>query len=354
MRRLGEELRGRRVLVTGHTGFKGSWLCLCLLRAGARVCGYALPPRTEQDNFVRTGLAKRLDHQEGDVRDLDRLRTVTAAFQPEVAFHLAAQALVRRSYADPAETFAVNSLGTANVLEALRAVPACRTVVAITSDKCYENREWVWGYREDDSLGGHDPYSASKAAAEVIISSYRRSFFRPAGRGLASARAGNVIGGGDWSPDRLVPDCIRSLARGETIVLRRPEATRPWQHVLEPVSGYLRLAEALLDQPQAFDEAWNFGPEPSGVYTVRDVVELVIRGWGSGRWEPTGDTSTHEAGLLALDISKARQRLGWGPVWDAPTAIARTVAWYRAQEQDMFGFCERQVEDYEQAAERRP
>jgi CDP-glucose 4,6-dehydratase len=348
MSALGQAFRGKRVLVTGHTGFKGSWLCLCLVRAGAKVCGYSLPSRTDRDNFVQSGLENRVEHHVGDIRDLKELTSVVGAFRPEVAFHLAAQALVKRSYANPVETFGVNVLGTVHVLEALRAAPECRATVAITSDKCYENLEWAWGYRETDRLGGHDPYSASKGAAEIAAAAYRRSFFLPDGRGLATARAGNVIGGGDWSPDRLIPDCIRALQCGEPVVLRQPGATRPWQHVLEPVSGYLRLAEALMQNPTQFSEAWNFGPDPARVFTVQQVVDLVVRCWGRGRWEISGERSPHEAGLLALDISKARQRLGWRPVWDTRRAVEQTVRWYRdGQDGKAYEVCLRQIEEYE-------
>jgi len=306
--------KDKKVLVTGHTGFKGSWLSICLLRAGAKVCGYALPPRTEQDNFVVSKLTKRMEHHEGDIRDQAQFLSVFSAFKPEIVFHLAAQPLVRCSYEHPAETFSTNVIGTVNVMDAIRAVPDCRTAVMVTSDKCYENQEWTWGYRETDRLGGHDPYSASKAAAEIAVSAYRRSFFRPEGKGIATARAGNVIGGGDWCPDRLIPDCIRALERGETITLRNPASTRPWQHVLEPLSGYLKLAAALHANAKEFDDAWNFGPDPAQVFTVQQVVELAVKKWGGGRCESIGGNFHHEAGLLALDISKARLKLGWSPV----------------------------------------
>ena len=355
MNQLAEYFRDRRVLVTGHTGFKGSWLSICLLQAGAKVCGYALAPRTPRDNFVLAGLARRLEHHEGDVRDVAKLQGVFAAFRPEIVFHLAAQPLVKQSYAEPAETFSVNLLGTVQVLDAIRATPECRTAVMITSDKCYENREWARGYREDDQLGGHDPYSASKATAEIAVAAYRRSFFRPQGRGLATARAGNVIGGGDWSPDRLIPDCIRSLEKNETIVLRHPHATRPWQHVLEPISGYLRLAAALAENPGQFDDAWNFGPDPESTFTVQQVVEQVVRHWGAGRFEATGERTVHEAGLLALDIARAQQHLHWQPTWDTPTAIEQTVRWYRhGQHGDVFDFCLQQIAAFAAARKGNP
>jgi len=340
--------KDKKVLITGHTGFKGSWLSICLLRAGAKVCGYALPPRTEQDNFVVAKLTKRMEHHEGDVRDRAQLLSVFSAFRPEIVFHLAAQPLVRCSYENPADTFSTNVMGTVNLMDAIRTVPDCRTAVMVTSDKCYENQEWTWGYRETDRLGGHDPYSASKAAAEIAVSAYRRSFFRPERRGIATARAGNVIGGGDWCPDRLMPDCIRALERGETITLRNPNATRPWQHVLEPISGYLKLAEALHANAGEFDDAWNFGPDPAQVFTVQQVVELAVKNWGCGRCESVGGKSQHEAGLLALDISKARQKLAWSPVWNTPRAVEETVRWYHdARQSDVYDFCVRQIEAYE-------
>lgn len=352
MSKLAEAFCGKRVLVTGHTGFKGSWLTICLLRAGATVGGYALAPRTQRDNFVVSGLASRLVHHEGDIRDRDRLFSVFESFRPSIVFHLAAQPLVRESYANPAETFAINVQGTINVMDAIRTVPDCRTAVMVTSDKCYENLEWDWGYRETDRLGGHDPYSASKAAAEIAVSAYRRSFFRPEKRAIATARAGNVIGGGDWCPDRLIPDCIRALEHGETITLRNPSATRPWQHVLEPVSGYLKLAEQLQANPEGFDDAWNFGPDPAHVYTVQQVVELAVASWGSGHCEVVGGKSHHEAGLLALDISKARQKLGWRPTWSTPRAVKETIRWYRdACKQDPYDFCMHQIAAYEKGEE---
>lgn len=348
MSKLAEAFRGKRVMVTGHTGFKGSWLSICLLRAGATVGGYALPPRTARDNFVVSKLDGRLEHHEGDVRDRARLMSVFSAFRPEVVFHLAAQPLVRCSYENPADTFSTNVLGTVNVMDAIRSVPECKTAVMVTSDKCYENQEWTWGYRETDRLGGHDPYSASKAAAEIAVSAYRRSYFRPEHRGIATARAGNVIGGGDWCPDRLIPDCIRALERNEIITLRNPSSTRPWQHVLEPISGYLKLAEALNDNAEGLDDAWNFGPDPAQVYTVQQVVELAVKNWGGGRCESVGGKSHHEAGLLALDISKARHKLGWRPVWSTSRAVEETVRWYRdAGKGDVFDFCVRQIEAYE-------
>ena len=274
--------------------------------------------------------------------------SVVTTFKPQVIFHLAAQPLVKCSYDNPADTFLTNVMGTVNLMDAARLVPECRTLVMITSDKCYENQEWTWGYREIDRLGGRDPYSASKAAAEIAIAAYRRSFFKPDGRGLATVRAGNVIGGGDWCPDRLLPDCVRALERGETITIRNPDSTRPWQHVLDPISGYLQLAAELQKTPDRFDDAWNFGPDPGWVYNVKQVVTLVVKHWGCGRFESIAEHKHHEAGLLALDISKARQGLGWSPVWNTPRAVEETIRWYKqARSGSAYEYCVGQIESYE-------
>jgi CDP-glucose 4,6-dehydratase len=324
--------RGKRVLVTGDTGFKGSWLSLWLAEAGAEVYGYSLPPESVDGHFNVVGLAGRINHQDGDIRDLDRLGAFFRQAEPEVVFHLAAQPLVRRSYRDPKETFDTNVGGAVNVLECVRLSPAVKTLVYITSDKCYRNREWVWGYRENDELGGHDPYSASKAAAEMVFSAYGDSFFRArSGFGFASVRAGNVIGGGDWSEDRIVPDCIRALRKGQPIVLRNPEATRPWQHVLEPLGGYLTLAAALHRNPQGFSGAWNFGPDSAASRSVHDLTQGIVHAWGSGRIEiQSAGNAPHEAGLLQLNCDKAHYSLGWKPCWGFERTVQETVAWYRA------------------------
>ncbi|MCH7691845.1 MAG: CDP-glucose 4,6-dehydratase [Proteobacteria bacterium] len=324
--------RGKRVLVTGDTGFKGSWLSLWLTELGADVTGYALPAEGGQPLFDLLGLERMIRHVDGDVRDADAVQAAFAEARPEIVFHLAAQSLVRRSYDEPKYTFDTNVGGAVNVLEAVRATPSVRAVVCITSDKCYRNKEWVWGYRENDELGGHDPYSASKAAAEMVIGAYIASYFHGDGApGVASTRAGNVIGGGDWTTDRIVPDCMRALKEGAGIVLRNPDATRPWQHVLEPLSGYLLLAARLLEDPGRHSGAWNFGPRPGSVRTVRELAETVVRDWGGGditvKREP-GDR--HEATLLHLSIDKAQTGLGWSPKWDAGRTIAETVSWYRA------------------------
>ncbi len=327
-----EVFRGKRILITGHTGFKGSWLTLLLRSLGADVMGYALAPEYEGSHFERLGLEKSIHHVCADIRDGDRLIAELAAFQPEIVFHLAAQALVRPSYADPKTTFDVNVGGGVNLLEAVRQCDTVRALVFITSDKCYENYEWIWGYRESDTMGGHDPYSASKGAVELVFSSYLRSFFaqRP-NFGAATARAGNVIGGGDWAASRIVPDCIRALQSGKPISIRSPRATRPWQHVLEPLSGYLKLAASLFAQGHAFDGAWNFGPQVGDVRTVLDVANSIAAQFEGGRVivdEPLN--MPHEAGLLQLNSDKARQLLRWNTRWDFDQTMAVTGGWYRA------------------------
>jgi CDP-glucose 4,6-dehydratase len=321
--------RDRSVFVTGHTGFKGGWLATWLADLGARVVGYGLTPDTTPSYFVRCGLAERVTSHVADVTDLAALEAAMAAARPSVVFHLAAQSLVRRSYAAPVRTFATNVLGTVHVLEAVRRAPSVEAVVVVTSDKCYDNRERPQGYREDEPLGGHDPYSASKAAAELVAAAYRRSFFARGPR-LATARAGNVIGGGDWAEDRLVPDTMRALARGQTVEIRHPAAVRPWQHVLEPLGGYLTLAERLAES-EAFAGAWNFGPRDDDAVPVAALVELLLGLWEGGRWEAAvEEQAPHEAGLLRLDWTKARERLGWRPLLTLKEAAELTVAWYRA------------------------
>ena len=321
--------RDRPVLVTGHTGFKGGWLATWLLALGARVSGYALAADTTPSYFARVGLAERLASRLGDVTHAADLDAALAAARPSVVFHLAAQSLVRRSYRMPVETFATNVIGTARLLEAVRRTPSVQAVVVVTSDKCYANHERPGGYQEDEPLGGHDPYSASKAAAELVTAAYRRSFFASGAR-IATARAGNVIGGGDWAEDRLVPDVIRALVRGETVRVRNPSAVRPWQHVLEPLGGYLMLAERLTES-EAFATAFNFGPRDDDAVPVAAVVEMVLGLWGDGRWEAvTEEDAPHEAGLLRLDCRRAHQRLGWRPVLTLKEAAELTVTWYRA------------------------
>ncbi|WP_319245472.1 CDP-glucose 4,6-dehydratase [uncultured Propionivibrio sp.] len=325
-----EVFRGKRVLVTGHTGFKGSWLTLLLRSLGADVLGYALSPEYEDSHFDRLSLEKSIRHVCADIRDGDRLLSEVATFQPEIVFHLAAQALVRPSYNEPKTTFDVNVGGGVNLLEAVRQCEAVRALVFITSDKCYENLEWIWGYRESDTMGGHDPYSASKGAVELVFSSYLRSFFanRP-NFGAASARAGNVIGGGDWAVDRIVPDCIRAVQSGRAITIHRPRATRPWQHVLEPLSGYLKLGAKLYERGHAYDGAWNFGPNVGDVRTVLDVANAIACQFANGSVivdEPCD--MPHEANLLQLNSDKARQLLQWSTRWDFDQTLAATGSWY--------------------------
>ena len=327
--------RGRRVFVTGHTGFKGSWLCHWLLAEGAEVSGYALAPATTPALFDLLGLATRMRHTVGDVRNHQAVLAAVSAARPEVVLHLAAQPLVRLSYREPRATWETNVLGTVNVLDAVRANDEVRACVVVSSDKCYENREWLWGYREDEAMGGHDPYSSSKGATELAVASWRRSFFADsAGCRVASARAGNVIGGGDWSADRIVTDFVLAIQAGRPLRLRHPQATRPWQHVLEPLSGYLNLAWRLCQEDgQGFAEGWNFGPADTSVTTVENLARQLVAAYGSGTVEITADSSqVHEAGLLKLDCSKAAARLGWRGVWDVAETARRTAAWYREQQ----------------------
>lgn len=323
--------KGKRVMVTGDTGFKGSWLSLWLTELGADVAGFALAPERPDDHYNLIGLDGKIRHTTGDIRDLAALKAVVSGFKPEILFHIAAQALVRLSYDDPKSTFDTNVGGSVNVLEAVRATPSLRSVVYVTSDKCYRNNEWLWGYRENDALGGHDPYSASKAAAELVFSSYMDSFLsKRENFGAASVRAGNVIGGGDWSPDRIVPDCVRFLKSNRPIVLRNPNATRPWQHVLEPLAGYLLLGARLCEDPKAFSGAWNFGPDNDSIRTVRELSEKIVKVWGAGSVEVAAQSSApHEATLLHLNCDKARIKLDWRPRWGFDRAIKETIDWYR-------------------------
>jgi len=320
---------GRRVLVTGHTGFKGSWLALWLQALGADVCGLALPAEPGLNHLRLLGLS--MEEALVDLRDAGAVADALRRFQPEVVFHLAAQPLVRRSYREPAATFDTNVRGLVNLLEAVRATTGVKAVVNATTDKCYLNRERAQGYREDDALGGHDPYSASKACAEIVSASWRASFLAVRGIGLATARAGNVVGGGDWSEDRLVPDLVRSATSGRPVAIRYPQATRPWQHVLEPLAGYLILGERLLADPAAFAEPWNFGPDASGELSVAEVIVAFARQWPAVRCDVDRSPQPHESGLLHLDCRKARERLGWRPVWNVATTFERSVAWYRRQ-----------------------
>jgi CDP-glucose 4,6-dehydratase len=324
----GDVYRGKRVLLTGHTGFKGSWLALWLRRLGAKVAGLALPPVGADAHIAQIGGG--FEELLADIRDRNVVREWVDCVRPEVVFHLAAQPLVRRSYRDPVETWGTNVLGTAHLLDACRGIDSVRAIVVVTTDKCYENREWPWGYRENDALGGSDPYSASKAACELLISSWRRSFGGEGSRPLlASARAGNVIGGGDWSEDRLVPDLARSMRSGRPLEIRSPKATRPWQHVLESLSGYLLLGSKLLQGDLGCADSWNFGPGTDGNRTVEDVLAMLRMTWPEISWAVTPCTGPKEASLLQLDCAKARMQLGWIPVWSLPEGLAATSEWYR-------------------------
>lgn len=345
-----DAFRGRRVLVTGDTGFKGSWLCLLLRRLGAEVCGIALPPVSQEDHFELLGLRKFITHFDVDIRESSRVQDTFQECKPEFVFHLAAQPIVRLSYEQPKSTFDTNVGGSVSVLEAVRSTPSVRVLVYVTSDKCYRNKEWSWGYRENDELGGHDPYSASKAAAEIVFSAYWDSYFsaRP-GFGAGSVRAGNVIGGGDWSKDRIVPDAIRSLRNQEAVRIRNPWATRPWQHVLDPLTGYLTLAARLSGDPKKYSGAWNFGPRSESIRTVKELTQRIIEHWGSGVLE-TGekDPGLHEAMLLQLNCDKANLHLPWTPRWDFERAVKQTVAWYKsvAEGGDAMSVSTRQIEEF--------
>ena len=346
----------RKVFLTGHTGFKGSWLALWLLSMGADVCGYALDPPTEPSLYRLLDLDRQLQSVRADIRDLAALESAMRAFSPEIVIHMAAQPLVRLSYEQPVETYAVNVLGTVHLLDAVRRVPSVRAVLVVTSDKCYENQEWHWPYREHEPMGGHDPYSSSKGCAELVTAAYRRSFFEP-GRhsqhqvAVASARAGNVIGGGDWALDRLVPDIVRAFAAAEPVGIRNPEAVRPWQHVLEPLAGYLDLAQRLLTGGAGFAEAWNFGPAESDARPVRYVVSELARLWGdAATWRCVEPEQLDEAHVLRLDSSKAHAQLGWTPRWTLAEALANTVSWYKAFYcgQDVPAFTINQIQSFMQ------
>lgn len=349
-----QQWQGRSVFLTGHTGFKGSWLALWLAQMGARVHGYALDPSTTPSLFNEAGVARVLaGDMRADIADRSALQAALQAARPSVVLHLAAQALVRPSYADPLTTLATNVMGTAHVLEAVRAVDSVQAVVIVTTDKVYDNREWVYPYREADALGGRDPYSASKSAAEIVVASYRASFYGADGHParVATARAGNVIGGGDWSPERLVPDCLQAFAAGAPVSLRYPQAVRPWQHVLEPLGGYLALAERLLGvDGERAAKAWNFGPEVGGDAAVGAVAEGLARRWGEGaRIEYSGAAGApHEAGLLRLDITQARIELGWRPLWSLEQALDATVDWFQAWQRgdDVATLCRKQIASY--------
>lgn len=346
--------KDKNVLVTGHTGFKGSWLCIWLKKLGANVIGYALEPYTKRDNFVVTDLKDKITHIVGDIRDYEKLRKVFSKYQPEFVFHLAAQAILRESYINPKETYDVNVNGTVNILECCRLFDSVKIIINVTSDKCYENKEWIWGYRENDPLGGYDPYSSSKGCSELITSAYRSSFFNPNDfekhhKSISSVRAGNIIGGGDWQKDRIIPDCIRALESNKPIQIRNPNAIRPWQHVLEPISGYLLLAAKMHNEPKKFSDSWNFGPNYNSIIPVRKIVDMIIAKWGIGNWiDKSTEKEPHEAKLLALDINKARTLLGWQPTFGINECIKFTIAWYKEciNGQNMFDVCLRQIGEF--------
>jgi CDP-glucose 4,6-dehydratase len=323
---------GKRVFLTGHTGFKGSWMSLWLQEMGAKLTGFALAPPTTPSLFEEARVAERMTSIIGDIRDAGMLSGSLTEAQPDIVIHMAAQPLVRASYDDPVGTYATNVMGTAHLLEAVRKTPSVRAVCVVTTDKCYENREWAWGYREDEAIGGYDPYSSSKGCAELVVSAYRRSFFAGTGKAaIASGRAGNVIGGGDWATDRLVPDILRAIAASEPVVIRNPVSIRPWQHVLEPISGYLVLCQSLWSDPTTAATAWNFGPRDDDARPVKWIVERICGLWGTGAtWTHDTSAQPHEAHYLKLDISKARAGLGWQPRWALAQALDEIVGWHHA------------------------
>jgi CDP-glucose 4,6-dehydratase len=347
--------QGCRVFLTGHTGFKGSWLALWLNRLGAQIRGYSLDPCTEPNLFDLACVGTVVDDVRGDVRDYAKLEASMMEFAPEVVFHLAAQPIVRRSYADPVGTYGTNVMGTVHLLEVIRKTPSVRAVVCVTTDKCYQNQEWIWPYRESDPLGGYDPYASSKACAEIVSAAYRSSFF-PIERvhehhvAVATARAGNVIGGGDWSEDRLIPDLVRGFGSGQPVLIRRPNAIRPWQHVLDPLHGYLMLAEKLLAQPARFASCYNFGPGDEDIWPVERIATKLVHMWGNGAsWVRDSVASVHEDHILRLDASKARAELGWQPKLKIETALEWTTAWYQAWKlgENMAKFTRKQIEEYQ-------
>jgi CDP-glucose 4,6-dehydratase len=349
--------QGKRVFITGHTGFKGAWACLWLQSLGAKVTGYALPPPTSPSLFALANVKKGMQHIEGDIRDLEKLTAVMQVAQPEIVIHMAAQSLVRYSYQNPVETYATNVMGTVNVLEAVRQTNSVKAAIVVTSDKCYENREQLWGYRENDPMGGFDPYSNSKGCAELVTASYRASFM-PAnehqkhGKAIASVRAGNVIGGGDWAFDRLVPDIIKSLMDHQPVTLRSPNAVRPWQHVLEPLGGYLLLAEKMVENGAKFAEGWNFGPDDKDAKTVEWMTKTLTENWGNRASYRVENAHLHEAQLLKLDCTKARTLLNWQPKWDAKMAVLKINDWYKAYlaGENMAEFTLQQIQEYQQLA----
>lgn len=347
--------KGKRVLITGHTGFKGSWLSIWLHELGAEVVGVGLDPYSEKDNFVLSGIGSKIKADiRADIRDMENLKQIFVEYQPEIVFHLAAQPLVRLSYDIPVETYEVNVMGTIHVMEAIRTTGSVKVGVMITTDKCYDNKEQLQGYVETDPFGGYDPYSSSKGACEIAIQSWRRSFFNTADYGkkhhvsLASVRAGNVIGGGDWAKDRIIPDCIRALETTKSINIRSPKAVRPWEHVLEPLSGYMRLAQKMWENPTEYCEGWNFGPEADSVLTVWEVASAIIENFGFGQLvDVSNPQALHEANLLMLNIDKAKKRLGWKPRLNARETVALTSDWYkRYKSENVYSLCVEEIEKF--------
>ncbi|AYL71351.1 CDP-glucose 4,6-dehydratase [Citrobacter freundii] len=346
--------QGKRVFITGHTGFKGGWLSLWLSEMGATLKGYSLDAPTTPSLFDIANISSLMESEIGDIRDFEKLRNSIASFKPEIIFHMAAQPLVRLSYKEPIETYSTNVMGTVHLLEAVKQVGGIKAVVNITSDKCYENREWVWGYRENEAMGGYDPYSNSKGCAELVASAFRSSFFNPQnyahhGVGLASVRAGNVIGGGDWAEDRLIPDILRSFENDQQVVIRNPHSIRPWQHVLEPLSGYIVVAQNLYIDGVKYSEGWNFGPREEDAKTVEFIVDKMVTLWGEGAsWLLDGEDHPHEAHYLKLDCSKAHMQLGWHPRWALVETLGRIVKWHKAwiNGSDMLEYSKREIHDY--------
>ena len=349
--------QGKRVLITGHTGFKGGWLCLWLQSMGANVVGYALKPPTNPSLFEVAKVGQGMTSIIGDIRDLPHLQKVFAEHQPEIVIHMAAQPLVRYSYLEPVETYSTNVMGTVHLLEAVRHTASVKAVVNVTSDKCYENREWAWGYRENEAMGGHDPYSNSKGCAELVTAAYRNSYFpsekyQEHGVAIASGRAGNVIGGGDWAEDRLIPDMMRAIISNQPVSIRNPDSIRPWQHVLEPLSGYLLLAQKLYEEGSAFGEGWNFGPNDDDAKPVQWILDNLTKTWGDGAsWKLDGGDHPHEAHYLKLDCSKAKMRLNWQPRWSLDKAIDQICVWHKAHlaGADIRAMCLQQINQYEAA-----
>lgn len=342
--------KGKKVFLTGHTGFKGSWLSLWLQSMGAIVKGYALEPPTNPSLFVEASVVKGMESEIGDIRDLSTLKKSMIDFTPEVLIHMAAQPLVRLSYVEPVETYATNVMGTVNVLESARNCPNLKAIVSVTTDKCYENKEWAWGYRENEPMGGHDPYSNSKGCAELVTSAYRRSFFHTSDTAsVATARAGNVIGGGDWAEDRLIPDILRAFEKEEAVIIRNPLSTRPWQHVLEPLSGYLVLAQQLFEKGDEFAEGWNLGPKDEDCKPVNWILDKMVADWGKGAsWELDKNNNPHEAGFLKLDCSKAAAKLNWHPLWSLEQTLQLIVNWQQnwRSGKNMNEICLQEIADY--------